>query len=505
MSGIATMIRDGVAKRWFTTHPFHSGARFPLAGWERDLQAPFMIGITADGIGHTGGTLLGVNYEATAADGRRVRMGPTARGAFHSMYELRYGFRPSLLEGAPLPPGGGENVTTYTIKPGDTLYGIGERFEVDWRDIAEANNIDSPYIIHPGRDLEIPGADNRPVVRLSNLTFNARNDDVRVRQEALNAKGYNAGPVDGWYYNMTKAAVQRFQEAQGWTGPDADGMVGLETVARLGLRVEGGSVPTPAPAPPPAPSPKTVNLANLAFNARNDDVKIVQQALKDKGYDPGVVDGWYYNMTRGAVRAFQEAQGWDGDDADGMVGPETARRLGLNPVGTPPVAPAPTPVPSPSGWRAASEPTHDYTRVSWGGKTVNRRTAIMLDRAIAILRAEGGPTFSYLTQGSYNRGVSASAGTHDGGGVVDIPSSSSAVALALRKAGFFAWVRTPAQGFSYHIHAVAIGDRELSSSARGQVTQGFQDRNGLAGRGPDPDPDPYPDWTKRYGTHVSPD
>ena len=63
MSGIATMIRDGEPRRWFTTHPFHSGAKEPLPGWVRDLEAPFMIGIDASGIGHTGGTLLGVDFE----------------------------------------------------------------------------------------------------------------------------------------------------------------------------------------------------------------------------------------------------------------------------------------------------------------------------------------------------------------------------------------------------------------------------------------------------------
>ncbi len=95
MSGIATMIRDGRASRWFTTHPFHSGAFSPVSGWERDLEAPFMIGITADGIGHTGGTLLGVEFESTPP---KARSGPAARGARDPMFKYVYGFRPSLLE-----------------------------------------------------------------------------------------------------------------------------------------------------------------------------------------------------------------------------------------------------------------------------------------------------------------------------------------------------------------------------------------------------------------------
>jgi hypothetical protein len=130
----------------------------------------------------------------------------------------------------------------------------------------------------------------------------------------------------------------------------------------------------------------------------------------------------------------------------------------------------------------------------------------MLNRAVALF----GRSIS-LTQGSYSTSVSASAGTHDGGGVVDISVSGltttqrTKLVQDLRRAGFFAWLRTPSQGFSYHIHAVAIGDRELSYAAKRQVTQGFNDRDGLAAAGWDSAPDPYPAWVSKYGTHVSPD
>lgn len=153
-----------------------------------------------------------------------------------------------------------------------------------------------------------------------------------------------------------------------------------------------------------------------------------------------------------------------------------------------------------------AEPAHNYDRVTYAGRTVNWRTRVMLEDAARIFGRNNGWT---ITQGSYNRGVSASAGTHDGGGVVDISvngmsgAERAAAVQALRKAGFFAWLRTPAQGFVYHIHAVAIGDREMSSGAKAQQVQGFQDRNGLAGRGPDPEADPYPTWIDRYGKHAS--
>ena len=46
--------------------------------------------------------------------------------------------------------------TTYTVKSGDTLSKIGGRLGVDWRQIATANNIRSPYTIRVGQRLSIP-------------------------------------------------------------------------------------------------------------------------------------------------------------------------------------------------------------------------------------------------------------------------------------------------------------------------------------------------------------
>jgi hypothetical protein len=73
------------------------------------------------------------------------------------------------------------------------------------------------------------------------------------------------------------------------------------------------------------------------------------------------------------------------------------------------------------------------------------------------------------------------------------------VCQVLRKVGFAAWHRTPAQGFVHHIHACAIGDREMAPLARQQVQSYFNGRNGLSGNGPDTNaPRPYPAWASKY-------
>jgi SLT domain-containing protein len=119
---------------------------------------------------------------------------------------------------------------------------------------------------------------------------------------------------------------------------------------------------------------------------------------------------------------------------------------------------------------------------SWGGVTVNQRTADMLNMALAL-----GASFS-ATQGSFSTGVAASAGTHDGGGVVDLVPASNTNVGALRAVGFAAWNRGAAWGspsFSDHIHAVALGDPTVSSGAAAQVMSYLAGGNGLADGGPD--------------------
>lgn len=140
-------------------------------------------------------------------------------------------------------------------------------------------------------------------------------------------------------------------------------------------------------------------------------------------------------------------------------------------------------------------------RVYRDGKTLNQRTLDMLNCAEARLGYK-----LYVTQGSYNGGgVSASAGTHDGGGAIDIVGVDNwdEVVRALREVGFAAWHRTPDQSdWVHHIHAIAIGDAELSSGARNQVSDYYAGRNGLASGARDDGPrlSPIPTWPIKFPT-----
>jgi hypothetical protein len=104
-----------------------------------------------------------------------------------------------------------------------------------------------------------------------------------------------------------------------------------------------------------------------------------------------------------------------------------------------------------------------------------------------------------VMQGSWSTGVAASAGTHAGGGAIDVGLRDAAGNLRsaweqtwtvrnLRRAGFRAWRRTPAQGFPYHAHGILGGDPLVSPDAAAQLVQWDRGLNGLADHGSDDDP-----------------
>jgi hypothetical protein len=134
-----------------------------------------------------------------------------------------------------------------------------------------------------------------------------------------------------------------------------------------------------------------------------------------------------------------------------------------------------------------------YTHVTWhdGGKTVNKWTAAALEECERRL----GYSLT-VVQGSYNTSVGASAGTHAGGGAVDLmPYDWENKVHVLRAVGFAAWHRPTLPGvWGEHIHAILIGDEDASSQAKAQITDYRNHRDGLASHAADNTwhPDPIP-------------
>ncbi|MAT44739.1 MAG: hypothetical protein CL609_20580 [Anaerolineaceae bacterium] len=177
------------------------------------------------------------------------------------------------------------------------------------------------------------------------------------------------------------------------------------------------------------------------------------------------------------------------------------------PTPTPSLPPTIQPTSTPIGPVGCLRPPDNYDLVEINGYTINQRTYQMLLHAQELYGGELQLTAYHLTQGSYTNLVSASFGTHNGGGAVDLSviqygtykvlyDDIEPLILALRTAGFAAWLRDFDElypGSPIHIHAIAIGDRDLSPAAESQLTgeEGyFRGFNGLPindGRDPIPD------------------
>lgn len=206
-----------------------------------------------------------------------------------------------------------------------------------------------------------------------------------------------------------------------------------------------------------------------------ESVRRVERALVAKGLlKKRYVDGHYGSTTRSAYERWQRRLGYSGIGANGMPGKTSLTKLGKGRFDV---------------WRIVV-PGKKITLS--GGSTLNYRTNQMKMEAARRL---GGCTMS-VTQGSYNAGgVGASAGTHDGGGAMDISvkrgcgTKQLATVRELRRVGFAAWYRPANSSWPAHIHAIAISDPDLSREAQGQVSDYYRGLNGLANDGPDNGPD----------------
>ncbi len=169
-----------------------------------------------------------------------------------------------------------------------------------------------------------------------------------------------------------------------------------------------------------------------------------------------------------------------------------------------------TPTPEPLDSEGCLKPDENYDLKTINGMVINQRTYSMLEYAQTLYGGELEITGYHITQGSYTDQVSASFGTHAGGGAVDISvirngtyevlyDDIEPLIQELRIAGFAAWLRDFDQlypGSPIHIHAIAIGDRDLSPAAQEQLIGEFGYFSGYNGL---PQPEGYAPVTDEHG------
>ena len=102
----------------------------------------------------------------------------------------------------------------YTVKKGDTLYSIGLDFGYDYKEIAQNNNINPPYAIRVGQQLNIKGKTKNAAPTKS---VSAENDDVVIKPlnndgADIQAQSAGASPNSLPTVNSPKASREPYSD-----------------------------------------------------------------------------------------------------------------------------------------------------------------------------------------------------------------------------------------------------------------------------------------------------
>jgi peptidoglycan hydrolase-like protein with peptidoglycan-binding domain len=132
-----------------------------------------------------------------------------------------------------------------------------------------------------------------------------RSATIREVQQALNARGFHTGAVDGVMGPATRTALGNFQKSQNL---EATGALNARTLAALDIQ--------------PAP---VIGVLS-AVPPGSTTVRQVQHALNQRGYRAGPVDGLMGQATQTALMQFQRAENLE---ATGALNQQTLAALGI--------------------------------------------------------------------------------------------------------------------------------------------------------------------------------
>ncbi len=148
------------------------------------------------------------------------------------------------------------------------------------------------------------------------LKYGSQSEEVKTLQQNLKALGYYTGNVTGNYGKLTQQAVYKFQQANGLS---ADGIAGSKTLSAIRSKVSGTSTETTSPAA------ATISTSvSLMVGSKGDEVRTLQNSLKQLGYYTGNVTGNFGNQTKEAVANYQKSKGLL---SDGIAGTKTLQAI----------------------------------------------------------------------------------------------------------------------------------------------------------------------------------
>ena len=167
----------------------------------------------------------------------------------------------------------------------------------------------------------------------------SKGEPVNKLQTRLKELGYYEGDPTGVCDENTVAAIKLFEGKHGLVA-DGEMSAADQQVLYGATAMEASVVVTPSPTPTVKPPTKTLRPGD-----KDEEVKLLQQRLKDLGYYTGNITGVYNDATTEAVKEFQKKSSLE---TDGVLGPITRTVLyGVNAIYAVPTAiPVSTPTPT---------------------------------------------------------------------------------------------------------------------------------------------------------------
>jgi len=171
---------------------------------------------------------------------------------------------------------------------------------------------------------------------------------VRNLQQKLQRTGFYQAPISQVFDFSTEDAVRRFQKSAGlpvdgvantttlqklesWRGTSVDTQANKPVVVNTQTEAKKPTQNTEAKKPTQTTvATKRSNPNLLARGDEGEEVRVLQERLRVAGYYNGNSNGIFGSITEEGVKRFQQAYKLD---ADGVVGPETERKLPLTGIG----------------------------------------------------------------------------------------------------------------------------------------------------------------------------
>ncbi|MEV6399629.1 peptidoglycan-binding protein [Streptomyces sp. NPDC051907] len=136
----------------------------------------------------------------------------------------------ALVDDKPDPAPSG---STYTVKAGDTLSGIGKALGIKWQTLAQLNGLKAPYTIKPGQKLKTKATTPakpkyQPFPGVAFFKGSPNSPIVTAMGRRLVAEGcsaYKSGPGPKWS-DADRESFRKWQRKLGDSGSNADGWPG---------------------------------------------------------------------------------------------------------------------------------------------------------------------------------------------------------------------------------------------------------------------------------------